>query len=150
MNRVRYYQIVKDNKPKTKRFIKCLLAFLCGGTIGLLNQFLIDLYINVFQCEQENAFLLSGLTLVLIATILTVTNIYSKLAQIFGAGIFVPITGFSNSMVSSALEGKTEGFVPGIGCKIFTLAGSVISYGVFASVFIVLIRYLLSFFGVNL
>ena len=150
MNRVRYFQIVKDNKPKTHRFKDCLLAFLCGGTIGLISQLLIDLFSKVFNFESTISMSLASLTLVCFSSILTVLSLYNSLGQIFGAGLFVPITGFSNSMVSSSLEGKSEGFVVGIGGRIFSLAGSVICYGVFFSTFVVLIRYVLSFFGVNL
>lgn len=150
MNRVRYYQIVKENRPKRHKIRDCLLAFLCGGTIGLISQLLIDLFSKVLNQEINTSIALSSLTLVCISSILTVFSLYNSLGQRFGAGLFVPITGFSNSMVSSSIEGKSEGFIQGIGGRVFSLAGSVICYGVFISVFVVLIRYVLSFFGVSL
>lgn len=150
MNRVRYFQIVKENRPKTHRFRDCFLAFLCGGSIGVVSQLLIDLFNKVFMLDIQTAMALSSLTLVCISSVLTVLSLYNSLGQIFGAGLFVPITGFSNSMVSSAIEGKSEGFICGIGSRVFSLAGSVICYGVFVSTFVVLIRYVLSFLGFSL
>ena len=149
MNKIVFSQIVKKNKPKRYYVKECILAFLGGGLVGVISQGLIDLYIYL-GLEKDIAVSLSGLSIVAITSLLTVLSIYSKIGQIFGAGLFVPISGFSNSVVSSALEGKTEGFIQGIGSRILSLAGSVISYGVFFSVFVVLIRYLLSFFGVSL
>lgn len=149
MNRIIFNQIVKENQPKKNVFKHCLLAFLGGGLMGILSQGLIDLYI-MWGLDKSHASSLSSLTIVSIASLLTILSVYKNIGQIFGAGLFLPISGFSNSMVSASLEGKSEGLVPGIGSSIFKLAGSVISYGIFFSVFVVLVRYLLSYLGVNL
>ena len=129
MNRVKYFQIVKENRPKTHRFKDCFLAFFGGGTIGLLSQALIDFLNKTLNYEMAQAMAFTSLLLVCFSSVLTVLSIYNSLGQTFGAGLFVPITGFSNSMVSSSLEGKSEGFVVGIGGRIFSLAGSVIAFG---------------------
>jgi stage V sporulation protein AC len=149
MNKVVFSYIVKQNKPKRSFFKEYLLAFFCGGFIGVLTQGLIDLYVYLGLDIAESQ-TMAGLSIVAITGLLTVLSIYKDLAQIFGAGLFVPISGFSNSMVSSSIEGKSEGLISGIGSRTFSLAGSVIVYGVFFSVFVVLIRYILSFFGVSL
>ena len=149
MNKIVFSQIVKENKPRNYYIKECFLAFFGGGLIGLLSQGLIDFYIYL-KIEEQTSIALTSLTLVSLSALLTVLSLYRYLGQLFGAGLFVPISGFSNSMCSSSLEGKTEGFIQGIGSRIFSLAGSVISYGVFFSVFVVIIRYLLSFFGVSL
>ncbi|MBE6142697.1 MAG: SpoVA/SpoVAEb family sporulation membrane protein [Erysipelotrichaceae bacterium] len=149
MNKIVFSKIVKDNKPKKYYFKEYLLAFLGGGLIGLISQGLIDLYVYL-GINEDIAIVLTSLTLVSVTALLTVLSLYKYLGQLFGAGLFVPISGFSNSMCSSSIEGKTEGYIAGVGSRIFSLAGSVISYGVFFSVFVVIIRYLLSFFGVSL
>ena len=149
MNKVVFTYIVKENKPKRSFFKEYLLAFLCGGMIGVLAQGFTDFY-SYLGLEVTDSQTMAGLSIVAITGLLTVLSIYKELAQLFGAGLFVPISGFSNSMVSSSFEGKSEGFIQGIGSRTFSLAGSVIVYGVFFSVFVVLIRYVLSFFGVSI
>ena len=149
MNKFIFSHIVKQNKPK-KHFLKeCVLAFLFGGLLGVLAQGLKDIFL-LLEIEEDVSSTLSSFTIIFISSILTYLSIYSSLGQIFGAGLFIPITGFSNSVVSSSLEGKSEGFVKGIGSRIFSLSGTVIAYGIFFSIFIVLIRYFLSFLGVSL
>ena len=98
MNRVRYYQIVKENRPKTHRFRDCLLAFLCGGTIGLLTQFLIDILSNYFDLQTSTT--LASLIFVCIASVLTVLSIYSPLGQIFGAGLFNLMISILTSLIT--------------------------------------------------
>ena len=149
MNKFIFSHIVKQNQPK-KHFLKeYVLAFFIGGFIGVLAQGLKDIYI-LLELEEEIASTMSSFTIISITSILTVLSFYKSLGQIFGAGLFIPITGFSNSMVSSSLEGKSEGLIKGIGSRIFSLSGSVIAYGIFFSIFVVIIRYLLSFLGVQL
>ena len=149
MNKFIFSHIVKQNKPK-KHFLKeCVLAFLIGGFLGVLAQGLKDIFLH-FEIEEDVASTLSSFTIISISSLLTFLSLYSPLGQLFGAGLFIPITGFSNSVVSSSLEGKSEGFVKGIGSRIFSLAGSVIAYGIFFSIFVVIIRYLLSFLGISL
>ena len=146
MNKIVFTEIVKDNNSRS--YIKeYFLSFIGGGLVGLIGQLLIVFY-EYLNLENNIAIALASLTIVSIVSVLTILGLYNKIGQIFGAGLFVPISGFSNSMTSSSYEGKSEGLIYGIGSRIFSLAGSVISYGIFFSIFVVLIRYLLSFFGV--
>ena len=87
---------------------------------------------------------------ILITSILTILGVYKKLANIFKAGLFVPTSGFANSVTSSAIEGKDEGLIIGVGSKIFALAGAVITYGIVISTLFLLIYYVLTLFGVYL
>ncbi len=149
MNKFIFSHITKQNKPK-KHFIKeYILAFLFGGLIGVFAQWMKDIFIFL-KIEEDISSVLSSFVLISLSSILTVLSLYKSLGQQFGAGLFVPITGFSNSVVSSSIEGKSEGFIKGVGSRIFSLAGSVISFGIFFSSFVVIIRYLLSFLGVPL
>jgi stage V sporulation protein AC len=148
MNKIVFTEIVKDNNRRS--YIKeYFLSFIGGGLVGLIGQLLIVFY-EYLNLENNIAITLASLTIVSIVSVLTILGLYNKIGQIFGAGLFVPISGFSNSMTSASYEGKSEGLIYGIGSRIFSLAGSVISYGIFFSIFVVLIRYLLSFFGVSL
>ena len=150
MNKIGFLNIVKK-QPKNKNLLKdCLIAFLGGGCLGLLSQGLIDLYSNVFNIEYTLSLSLSSITLVFIAAILTALSIYNDLGQIFGAGLFIPITGFSNSMVSASIEGKSEGLIYGIGTTLFSLSGSVICYGIGSSIVISLVYYVLLLMGVKI
>lgn len=145
-----FEKITKRNAPKKDVLKSALLAFFCGGFIGILAQFFIDLGCNYLNLELEQSYAFSAIIVVLLASLLTAFSLYSKLAQIFGAGLFIPTTGFANSTVSAAIEGRSEGLIQGIGAKIFVLSGSVIAYGVLVSVILCLGRYLLILLGVNL
>lgn len=149
MNKEIFKDIANKNKVKPNYYKNGFFAFLGGGLLGLLAQGLIDLYNKVFNLSMDLSIPLSCATIVLLAAILTFTTIYNDLGQIFGAGLFIPITGFSNSMVSSAIEGKPEGLIFGIGSRIFSLAGSVICYGVLSSFIFCLIYFIFNVCGVN-
>lgn len=109
-----------------------LRAFLTGGAICTLGQLIINLII-LTGADQKTAGTWCSILLILISVILTGLNIYPVIAKWGGAGALVPITGFANGVAASAIEYKKEGQVFGIGCKIFTIAGPVILYGVFTS-----------------
>ncbi len=127
-----YNQYVKNMTPKNNRLLNCGKAFLVGGSICLLGEIINTIYVNMGN-EEELAGLYTTITLVALSIILTGLNIYQKLGQFGGAGSIVPITGFANSVVSPAIEFQAEGQVFGIGCKVFTIAGPVILYGIFSS-----------------
>lgn len=137
-----YSKIIKRNQVKPNYIRNSIVAFLVGGTIGVIGQGLSDLYINVFNMSKDNANSLMSVTLILISAITTGLGIYDYLGQFAGAGAFIPITGFANSMTSAALEGKSEGITLGIGAGMFKLAGSVIVFGVVAAYILGTIRYL--------
>ncbi len=132
MQKEKYNEYVKNMTPKNNGLLNCLKAFTVGGSICLLGEILTTIYINMGN-EKELAGLYTTITLIGLSILLTGFNIYQKLGQFSGAGSIVPITGFANSVVSPAIEFQAEGQVFGVGCKVFTIAGPVILYGIFSS-----------------
>lgn len=128
----KYNAYVENMTPKDNRILNCLKAFLVGGVICLIGEGFTQMYLY-FGNDKELAGLYTTMSLIILSIILTGLNIYQKLGQFGGAGSIVPITGFANSVVSPAIEFQAEGQVFGIGCKIFTIAGPVILYGIFSS-----------------
>ena len=112
----------------------CLCAFLVGGIICTFGQGLNALYTELCHMSKEDAGTLTACTLVLIAAVLTGLGIFDRIAKFAGAGTLVPITGFANAVVSPAIDSKSEGLIPGVGAKIFTVAGPVLLYGTLAGV----------------
>lgn len=144
METSKYNQIAESLKPKKKVLKHCIYAFVYGGAIGAMGQFFLELYMNIFEIDQQEATPMMIITIVLIAAILTGLGIYDRLGKKAGAGTFIPITGFANSMTSSALEAKSEGLVTGIGANMFKLGGTVITFGIVASFVLGGIRYVIS------
>ena len=128
----RYNQYVEEKTPKPDLLKDMFYAFLVGGSICTLGQVLTNFYLSR-GLEEEVASSFTTLSLVLLAVLLTGFNLYQKITKIGGAGSLVPITGFANSVAAPAIEFQKEGQVFGIGCKIFTIAGRVILFGIFAS-----------------
>lgn len=128
----KYNEYVKENTPKKSWFINLCKAYLIGGLICVLGQCLTNLYMNI-GLVKDTATLYTTLSLIFLSILFTGLNQYQKLANFAGAGTIVPITGFANSVAAPAIEFKEEGWVFGVGCKIFTIAGPVILYGVFCS-----------------
>lgn len=128
-----YQKYVEEISPKTNLLLQMIKAFIMGGLICCLGQLIVNIGINNFGLEKEIAANWCSVILILLSALLTGFNIYGKLVKWGGAGALVPITGFANSVVASAIEYRPEGNVFGIGCKIFTIAGPVILYGIFSS-----------------
>lgn len=133
LNKQEYDNYVKQVTPKAPVGSNMLKAFLTGGIICLLGQISVSFMMKFWGMEKETAQTWMQLELILASVILTGFNIYPKIVKWGGAGALVPITGFANSVVAPAIEYKAEGQVFGVGCKIFTIAGPVILYGVLAS-----------------
>ena len=127
-----YEKYVKTKTPVRKLFPDMIRAFLVGGIICVVGQFILN-YCERLGLDKDISGSWCSLILVLISVILTGFGIYPQIANWGGAGALVPITGFANSVAAPAIEYKKEGQVFGIGCKIFTIAGPVILYGVFTS-----------------
>lgn len=142
-----YNQYVKDMTPTHNWVLNLCKAFLVGGIICTIGQGFTNLY-KYWGAGEELAAGYTSLTLIFISVLLTGLNIYPKLAKFAGAGSVVPITGFANSVAAPAVEYKKEGQVFGIGCKIFTIAGPVILYGIFSSWVLGVIYYILLKLGV--
>ena len=128
-----YGRLVGKMSPKSPSRKNCLNAFLIGGFICVLGQIAINSY-TALGLEQRDASMAASISLVALSALLTGLSLYDNIAKFAGAGTLVPITGFANSIAAPAVEFKTEGFVLGVGAKMFTIAGPVIVYGVSASV----------------
>ena len=133
MNEKEYNKLVRDLAPKSPILKDCIFAFLIGGLICAIGQAFINLY-TYLGLDETNAATASSVTLVGLSALLTGLSLYDNIAKHAGAGTLVPITGFANAIAAPAVEFKTEGFVLGVGAKMFTIAGPVIVYGVSASV----------------
>ena len=144
-----YNKIVTKNSPKSKLFVNCIKAFLIGGAICTIGQGFTDLYAMLGAAEKDSKTLCS-VTLIFIGILLTAIGVYDKIAKHGGAGTLVPITGFANAVSSPAIEFKSEGYIAGLGAKLFIIAGPVIVYGVSASIIYGFVLWILSLFGVRL
>ena len=127
-----YGEMVKKASPGSPMLIDCIKAFLIGGAICCFGQLLFYIYSKSGMSTDESRTLVS-VTLIVLTAILTGIGVFDKIAKHAGAGTIVPITGFANSVVSSALEFKSEGFIMGTGASIFKIAGPVILYGTTAA-----------------
>ncbi len=135
LTKEQYKKYVAEMSPKSKTFRDCVIAFLVGGTICLIAEF-ISYELEKYGVEKETIKTALPIIMVFIGSFLTGINVYSKIGRFAGAGSMIPITGFANSIVSSAMEFKSEGLVTGLAVKMFTVAGPVIVYGSLVSVLI--------------
>ena len=119
--------------PPSKSYKNIPMAFLVGGLLCVLGQAVINLALS-FGLEKDMASACGSISLILLSAVLTGLNVYDNIAKHAGAGTLVPITGFANSMVSPAMEFKSEGYILGLGAKMFSIAGPVLVYGISASV----------------
>ena len=140
-----YKKYVEKRAKKSNLAADCAKAFLIGGIICTIGQGLYDLY-TYLGMSEENVKALVPVSLVFLAALLTAFNVFDNIAKFAGAGTLVPITGFANAVVSPALDTKAEGFILGVGAKIFTVAGPVILYGTLASVIYGVILYIVRCF----
>lgn len=129
----KYNDYVEQVTPAHNLALNMLKAFVLGGIICVYGQLVVNVAMNQFGLDQQQAAYWCNLILILTSVILTGCNIYPSLANWGGAGALVPITGFANGVCSSAIEYKKEGQVFGIGCQIFRIAGPVVLYGIFSS-----------------
>ena len=136
-----YEEYVKAVTPVHSLPLNMCKAFFTGGVICVVGQVILN-YSDNLGLDKDTAGSWCSLILILLSVILTGCNLYSKIGRFGGAGSLVPITGFANSVASSAIEYKAEGQVFGIGCKIFTIAGPVILYGILSSWILGVIYYL--------
>ena len=140
-----YFERIRAHSPKSPVIKNVLRAFFFGGALCLACQGLLSLY-SLFLQERE-AYLCVTVSVIGVSAVLTGLGVYDRIARFAGAGTLVPVSGFANSVVSPALDTKSEGFVLGVGAKIFTVAGPVILYGTLAGSLYGLILYIVSLFG---
>ena len=146
MTEKEYGKLVGEISPNSPMGRDCLNAFAVGGIICTVGQFFMNYYAKL-GLDKDAAGTAASMTLVVISAILTGLSLYDNIAKYAGAGTLVPITGFANSIAAPAVEFKTEGFILGVGAKMFTIAGPVVVYGLAASVAYGLIYWLwLTFF----
>lgn len=143
MTKEKYCKIASRRAKRSDVCKNVLKAFIIGGCVCLIAHCFFKLYGNL-GLSEENSRLLSTISMIFIAGLLTGLGVFDKIAKHGGGGTLVPITGFSNAVSSPAIESKSEGFINGIGAKMFVIAGPVIVYGLTASVIYGIIYYFLS------
>lgn len=149
MNKEDYQKYVEDKSPKSPIFMDCIKAFLVGGLICALGQ-IIFYFAKSRGLEEKLCYTVVSITLVFLSSFLTALNVFNRIGKFAGAGSLIPITGFANSIVSPAMEYKSEGYVMGVGAKMFTVAGPVLVYGISTSVIVGLLYMLLNATSVTL
>lgn len=145
MTEKEYGKLIGDMAPKSPIVKDCLNAFWIGGLICAIGQLIMNGY-AALGLEKTDAGTATSMSLVVLSALLTGLSLYDNIAKYGGAGTLVPITGFANAIAAPAVEFKTEGFILGVGAKIFTIAGPVILYGVAASVVYGLIYWITTLF----
>lgn len=134
-------KLIKKHSPHSPVLKNCLLAFFFGGLICTLGELLLILY-KYLGANSDNAGMLVTVSLILLSALLTAFGVFDKIARHAGAGTLVPVTGFANAVVSEAMDSKSEGYVLGVGAKIFTVAGPVILFGLTSGVIYGAVLYL--------
>lgn len=142
-----YKKYTAARAPKSPSALNCLKAFLCGGFICAFAQGLRMIYSDLCGMDEESAGTLTAVTLVFLAALLTGIGIFDNIARHAGAGTLVPITGFANAITSSAIDSRSEGFILGVGAKIFTVAGPVLLYGTLAGAIYGVIYFIVGLFA---
>jgi stage V sporulation protein AC len=142
MTKEEYRKYAEKASPKSRILRNVVRAFIVGGLICTVGQFFTNIYKSrgLDQVATSN---LTSLTMIFLGILFTALNVYDELGKFAGAGSIVPITGFANSIVSPAMEFKTEGYVMGLGAKMFIIAGPVLVFGISTSVVMGIIYYLL-------
>ena len=143
MNSNEKKELIKRYSPGSTIFKNLAKSFLFGGTICLVGE-LLSVWFGSMISDEKQAGAMVTITMIVIAALLTSLGLFDKIARHAGAGTLVPVTGFSNAVVSEAMDAKSEGFILGVGAKIFTVAGPVILFGITSGVVYGVIYYLFS------
>lgn len=145
LSQQQYSKMTKKASPSSNIMKNCISAFLVGGFICVLGQVFTDIFFSLIN-DLKIAKAFATVALIFLAGLFTALGVFDKIADKAGTGTLVPITGFANAIVSSAIEFKSEGFVLGVGAKMFTIAGPVIVYGTVASVIYGIIYWITTLF----
>jgi len=145
MKKEEYKKYVEKRAKKSPVLKNFCFAYLIGGTICIIGQLFMDLYLRL-GVEQRLSSTLASVTLIFLASLATAIGFFDKIGNVAGGGTLVPITGFANSISSQAVDSKSEGFISGVGAKIFTIAGPVILFGIFSGAIYGIILYLIMTF----
>ena len=143
MNIKDYNKIVKKYYKEENKLKNALLAFVSGGTIGLLSTIIYQILL-LNNVKESNATSIVLLIIILLSTLLTGLGLFDNLVEKFRAGLIIPITGFAHSVASSTIEYKKDGLITGIGSNIFKLAGSVLLYGMFSAFILTIIKVIIN------
>ena len=146
MNKAQYKKYASAHAKRSPLLKNCCFAFIIGGSICLLGELLSTLYRSISFSPSSQASTLTSITLILLSVILTGLGVYDKIAKIAGAGTLLPITGFANAVASPAIDSRAEGYVLGVGAKIFTVSGPVILYGTLAGAIYGVIYWIITLF----
>lgn len=139
-----YEEVAQRHSLPTHKLKNTIIAFIVGGLLAVASQYLFEVLQSSLDFSKSNASSLVIIVIIILTAFLTGLGVYDSLAQFCGAGLFIPISGFANSLASSALESKSEGLIYGIGANMFKLAGSVITYGIVSVYILGMIRYFLN------
>lgn len=142
LDQTNYQQYVKSNMPKSNLLKECVTAFIVGGLICVLGEAINDFAKNGMHLDEEGVGAFRSAVLIFLGALFTGIGVYDVLGRFAGAGSIVPITGFANSIVSPALEYKFEGYILGVGAKLFTIAGPVLVYGISSSILVGVIYFI--------
>ena len=142
MEKKLYEKIVMNHKPKEHRARNAFIAFFIGGLVGVIGEFLLELYTYYLNVSTSDAAIFMMISLIFLASLFTALGFFDKWVNFARCGLIIPITGFAHSMTSAAIEFKKEGLVTGLGANIFRLAGTVILYGIVSAYIFGIIRYL--------
>ena len=140
MEKYKYKDIVNYNTPKENTLLNALVAFISGGVMGLIGNFLVNFYSSMLSIRTSDASFFMIITLIFFGCLFTALGFFDKWVTFCKCGLIIPITGFAHSMMSASLEYKKEGLITGIGANMFKLAGTVIIYGVVSAYIFGLIR----------
>ena len=130
-----YQEYVNKKSPNSPIWKNCLNSFLVGGLICSIGQIIMEIC-KYRELDNEISAAITSIILIFLSAFLTALNLFNKIGKFAGAGSLVPITGFANSIVSPAMEYKSEGYVMGVGAKMFTVAGPVLVYGISSSILV--------------
>ena len=141
MNNEEYEKLIKKYIKEDNIFKNMIIAFISGGLIGMLGEFLTKVLLNYY--ELKDAYLMVFIIFIIVGSLLTGFGVFDKVLSICKCGLIVPSTGFANTMTSSAMDARSEGFIKGIGSSIFKLTGSIILYGIIFGIIFGYIRSLI-------
>lgn len=144
MNKEEYKELVKKHTPKEPRLKNMGVAFLVGGFIGFMAEFLVNLLVTSFAFSESDASLWVTLGIIFLATLFTALGFFDTWVSKCKCGLIIPTTGFAHSVASSAIDYKRDGLITGLGSNFFKLAGSVILYGIISSFILVIVRVIIS------
>ena len=142
-----YNAYVEKKAPKTKLFSTCVRAFLAGGAICVLGELLNSVAKDSILLDEEQAGMFTSMCLIFLGALFTGLGVYDVLGRFAGAGSIVPITGFANSIVAPAVDFKQEGYILGVGAKMFLIAGPVLVYGIVSSCAVGVVYWIITMLG---